>query len=219
VQLRPAIPPKPSKIICPSCHIQKDPNEITCRNCGARSCPNAHLLSPDSRICRQCGWQDRNWKPSPSSGSAESATHAESTHAPILDHDIELENLCPICKTRKTTPPTEPCPTCGYLESTHYEPAGPPADVRGAEPAQREKFIVHQQLPGSHDIKLDYICPRCSTKIDPRDGRCPNCGYIGSMQYEIPQPKAYGTTELQHGTAPPVERIYIKTGINTTASR
>jgi len=96
------------------------------------------------------------------------------------------EDVCPQCKIR-TVFTSGSCPYCGYI----FESTG--QSIKAESPVQPEKqqYVVHQQFPGAHDAKLEYICPRCGAKADPRAGNCSNCGYIGSMSYYMPQQEVH----------------------------
>jgi peroxiredoxin/DNA-directed RNA polymerase subunit M/transcription elongation factor TFIIS len=120
--------------------------------------------------------------------------------------ETEPGSICPNCKI-KADFSSGRCPNCGYIfrksmsfGAHHEQNTSPPAQV--SQPGQ-DHFTVHQQLPGVHDSKLDYSCPRCSSRLDPSSGRCPNCGYMGSMEYEIPSKNIPGVTPSPERTSPP----------------
>ena len=193
MQSRSNLPPRPNIAFCPTCHAAKEPNETICPNCGTRSCPNGHAMSAGSRVCSRCGWVDRNWKPH-MAGPQEVIVHKTSQ-----PQESQPGTVCPNCKAAADFT-TGRCTNCGYIFSTstfygaHHEQHTPP-QPGGVHPStQFEQFTVQQQSPGTHDAKLDYSCPRCSARIDPSSGRCPNCGYMGSMEYEIPSKHIPGVT-------------------------
>ena len=193
MQSRSNLPPRPNIAFCPSCHAPKEPNQTTCPSCGTRSCPNGHAMSAGSRVCSRCGWVDRDWKP-------HMAAHQEViVHTAPQSQESEPGTVCPNCKA-KADFTTGRCSNCGYIFSTstfygaQHEQHTPP-HPGGLHPSvQYEQYTVQQQLPGTHDAKLNYSCPRCSARIDPSSGRCPNCGYMGSMEYEIPSKHIPGVT-------------------------
>ncbi len=121
-------------------------------------------------------------------------THGVEIHKPSGPTDEHVESGCPQCGA-KSDIRSGYCPSCGALFGTgHYgetqqKTTSFPPEAGEPAPIQSEHYVVRQQLPGVRDVKLEYTCPRCTAKIDPKSGICPNCGYIGSMQYEISQPK------------------------------
>ncbi|MFC1905637.1 hypothetical protein ACFLXL_02375, partial [Chloroflexota bacterium] len=181
--------PSPNIVFCPACHTPKRPNEVTCSQCGARSCPNGHII--DSRICRQCSFEDRSWKPQAKTPSL-GATVQKSQGIPEV-----TETVCPRC-TIKTIFTYGRCHNCGFiLESKQYgetkqeatRPSHTPDVQLSQDPSQ---FVVKQQLQGTYDAKLTYICSKCGSKADPRTGQCQTCGYIGPLTYEMPKQQAPG---------------------------
>lgn len=175
--------PGPSISICPRCHSPKDPNQSTCSICGARSCPNGHLLSETERICSKCNWVDRQMKPA-------STLYPSAKPSPKFDA-LSSQVICPVCNNKISAGATQ-CPYCGNLITSEFEQFGaaqtytPPPTTNA--PVRREAIIVHQETIGHHDTKRTYICPNCGNRIDdPTSGRCPYCGALGTMQYDITQ--------------------------------
>lgn len=181
--------PRPNIVFCPNCRKPKNPSEVTCSNCGARSCPNGHNMV--SRICSLCGWEDRNWRPQPRSYSQAFPVQG------LQEVPDARENVCPMCKVR-TVVISGRCINCGYIfETGHYDgmqqaAASSVSPVESAFQSGMQPDVVQQQFPGVHDVRREYFCPRCGAKADPRDGGCQNCGYIGSLKYEIPQQQVPG---------------------------
>ena len=155
---------------CPNCRAQKNPYEIMCSHCGARSCPNGHSLSANSRICAQCGWEDRNWKPAPKV-HASSMVVQKSAMAP----SGKFEQFCAVCKIR-TAFVSGHCSICGNLAEAgqhqfiQQETSASPSQVGSPTGAKNEQYVVRQQSPGTYDAKIEYNCPRCNAKIDPSSG-------------------------------------------------
>ncbi len=171
---------KPNVAFCPVCHTPKSGNELVCSQCGSRACPSGHPMT--SKICRLCGWEDRSWKP-----PSQAKTYNPSVQVPGLQKAPDArEDVCPQCKVR-TVFTSGSCPNCGYI----FETQGT-IDIN-REPqthSEQRQNVVHQQMPITHNTKLEYICPRCRVKADPRTNNCTNCGYIGSMSYSLPQYQA-----------------------------
>lgn len=175
--------PKPNVVFCPACRSPRRPNEVSCSQCGTRSCPNGHPIS--SKICSLCGWEDRTWK-----------ARSYSQAAPIQKAEEvpdAREGICPHCKTR-TVFTTNSCPNCGYILGT-AQPRGMQQEAMSSAPtggsafkSEKQHYVVPQQYPGVHG----YMCPRCGAKADPMAGNCPACGYIGSMEHRIPQQQSSG---------------------------
>ncbi len=188
--------PRPTIAFCPSCRSPKNPNEVTCGKCGARSCPNGHPLV--SKICSSCGWQDRNWRPQAKVPTFD-ATIQRSQGIPEV-----REGICPRCQV-KSVFTLGRCVNCGFMVETG-QTAGTQQDTRPAKPKigairqAPQNYVVQQQYPGAHDSKLAYACPRCGVKADPRAGSCQNCGFIGSMEYAMPQ------QQTSDGFTPPSPR-------------
>jgi thiol-disulfide isomerase/thioredoxin/ribosomal protein L40E len=89
--------------------------------------------------------------------------------------------------------------------------AAPPAESQFSSGAS-QRYVVQQQHPGTHDSKLVYICPRCGARADPRTGSCYNCGYIGSLAYEMPKQQPPG--EMPPPPAP--ARSFVRSQGSTT---
>jgi len=188
--------PRPNIAFCPNCRKPKDPNEVTCSQCGTRSCPNGHTMV--SRICSLCGWEDRGWKPQTRSYSAAATPVQKSQEVPDA-----RESVCPRCKVR-TIITSGRCINCGYIFESGGQYGG--AQQKAASTASQagrdtipgiQHDVVHQQFPGVHDAGKEYVCPRCGAKADPRDGGCNNCGYIGSLEYVIPPQQVTGMPQSQ----------------------
>ncbi len=194
------MPLGPKVAFCPACRAPKQPSEVVCSQCGTRSCPSGHII--DSKICRYCGFEDRTWKPQARGFSLESAVH----HAPGIPE--VKENICPRCKV-KTIVSYGRCHNCGFIlgggqSRGEQQPAPAQAPGTGGHFAPAgQQYAVQQQYPGTHDAKLAYVCPRCGARADPRTGSCQNCGYIGSLTYEIPQQHPPGGTSQGYVTGPP----------------
>ncbi len=149
----------------------------------------------------QCGWTDREWKPSIGEITQHTAIH----RAPE-PFDNEPGSVCPNCKIRADFSSGR-CPNCGYIFRKNV-PYGAHNEQNTSPPAPayqsgHDHFTVQQQTPGVHDSKLVYTCPKCSSSLDPSSGRCPTCGYMGSMEYEIPSKHIPGVTPPPERTAPP----------------
>lgn len=112
--------PKPNISLCPKCHRPKSPNEVSCPNCGVKSCPKGHVIN--SKICTVCGWEDLNFKQTSTAGKASSASYQfdETT-----THRIEYE--CPVCHSSVNHTDVK-CPGCGLLGGWQYK------GVRGKMP-------------------------------------------------------------------------------------
>lgn len=176
--------PRPNVAFCPVCRTPKQPNEVACNQCGTRSCPSGHVI--DSRICRLCGYEDRSWKPQAKAPSLE-ATIQRSQGIPEV-----TERVCPRCNVKSIFTYGH-CHNCGFTLETQQS-GGTQQETGMIAPAADSQFspgvqhyVVQQQFPGTHDAKLAYICPRCGARADPRTGSCYNCGYIGSLAYEMPK--------------------------------
>jgi peroxiredoxin/predicted amidophosphoribosyltransferase len=185
--------PKPSISICPNCQQQKDPNSALCPNCNTRSCANGHILAPSAAVCSKCGWTDHHWKAPPKSyADAPAITY---DHDEITPATAAAGSKCPLCGSR-LDPKSAYCPVCGNLANAEMEFAGeevfaPPApriQTPATPPPRVESYTVTQEVIGHKDTRRNYYCPRCQNKVDdPRPGRCPHCGYVGTMQYDIYQ--------------------------------
>lgn len=181
--------PRPNISFCPSCRTPKRPNEVSCSQCGTRACPNGHAMV--SRICSLCGWEDRSWKTPARVYSAAPAGQM------VQEMPDARENVCPKCKSRAVFTSGR-CPNCGYIpetgqyRGTHQKAMHSPQGSAGTFPPGGEHPVVQQQFSGVYDAKLGYTCPLCGAKADPRDGSCLNCGYIGSLEYKIPQQQSPG---------------------------
>ena len=198
--------PGPNVAFCPTCRTPKRPNEVVCSQCGARSCPNGHVI--DSRICRYCGFEDRTWKP-PTKGPSLEATLQHAQGIPEVK-----ENVCPRCRV-KTIFSYGRCHNCGFIfeagqhGDTHQEVVSPPP-ARGSQFAPgAQQYTVQQQYPGTHDAKRVYTCPRCGDRADPRTGSCQNCGYIGSLTYEMAQHQMPGGSSQGYVTGPPPQQSFV----------
>ena len=181
--------PKPSISICPNCHQQKDPNSALCLNCNTRSCANGHIMSPAQAVCSKCGWTDHHWKaPQKSQVGTPPITydHDEVTHGTATASD----GRCPLCGSR-LDPKSAYCPACGNLVNAEADfsredfntPAPPRMQTPATPPPRVESYTVTQEVIGHKDKRRNYYCPRCKNKIDdPRPGRCPHCGYVGTSR-------------------------------------
>jgi len=156
-------------------------------------------MAGTARICSICNWVDPKARPQ--------STLYSTTKTPGRSGERASASVsCPTCGNRVDAGITQ-CPYCGNLVGSDYgqygaaEPASsynPPP-----EPAQRESVVVFQQSIGTHDKKRTYSCPRCGSRIDnPKSGHCPNCGYVGSMQYDILQRQPQWATPPQNNTPP-----------------
>jgi peroxiredoxin/ribosomal protein L40E len=211
--------PKPSISICPNCQQQKDPNSALCLNCNTRSCANGHILAPNAAVCSKCGWTDHQWKAPPKShaGSTAFTPDAHDTGATMTSNG----SRCQLCGSR-LDPKSAYCPACGNLASTNLEftseevstPPPPRIQTPATPPPRVESYTVTQEVIGHKDKRRNYYCPRCQNKVDdPRSGRCPTCGYVGTMEYDIyqhqpqwasnQQPPYYNPPPSQQG---PVQR-------------
>ncbi len=181
--------PKPNIAFCPNCRTPKSPNEVTCSHCGTRACPSGHPMS--SKICSLCGWEDRSWRPQARSYSPV-APLQRSQEVPDA-----RESVCPKCKVRSVFTSGR-CLNCGYIletgqsGGTQQKAASSVPQSGSTFPPEMQHHVVQQQFPGVHDAKREYVCPRCGAKADPRAGNCQNCGYIGSLEYEIAQQQVPG---------------------------
>jgi peroxiredoxin/ribosomal protein L40E len=182
--------PKPNIAFCPNCRKPKDPNEVACSHCGTRACPNGHIMV--SRICSLCGWEDRGWR---------LQTRSYSPAAPVQkpqEVPDAKESVCPRCKVR-TVFTSGRCPNCGYIFDTgqysekQQKAVGSVSQAGSTFHPEMQHDVVQQQFPGVHDTRREYVCPRCGAKADPRAGGCQNCGYIGSLEYEIPEQQVPGS--------------------------
>ena len=196
--------PRPNVAFCPKCRKPKDPNEVTCSQCGTRACPNGHIMV--SRICSLCGWEDRTWKP-----QTKSYVSSIPVQRPQEVPDAR-ESVCPRCKIR-TVVTSGHCINCGYIfetgqyGGTQQKTASPVSQSGGTFQPGMQHDVVQQQFPGVHDARREYVCPRCGAKADPRDGGCQNCGYIGSLEYEIPQQQVTGSVPPAQSTASPRQQF------------
>lgn len=126
------------KILCPKCLVVVDEDDIgerICPRCGARLCPNAHII--EAKICVQCGWEDPNyylWQKRQRSGTqtSEGGRSAEYLAA-------KSGRICPKCGI-DTEPGTRRCPNCGWLfpSVSSVERAAP----RAAQRAEERKAAV-----------------------------------------------------------------------------
>ncbi len=101
------MPAETEKAVCPVCHGQKSPQRAICAGCGVKSCPNGHLMSQDSNICRQCGWEQPPEKTAKRPPPAE-----ESNDMHGWERKPEFE--CPRCHIKADSHDGR-CPNCGYL--------------------------------------------------------------------------------------------------------
>ncbi len=155
-------------------------------------------MSSNSRICTQCGWEDRAFKP-----QRERPVSAGIPVSPPPQH-AAAAFTCPICHSRSGISHGR-CNNCGNLiESANYGEQTTTA-FDSAPVAGQEQFKVRQQHPGTHDAKLSYACPRCTARLDPSSGRCPNCGYMGSMEYSIPHSQSTFIPPPPKSAPPPTQ--------------
>ncbi len=197
--------PKPNVAFCPNCHKPKDPNEVACSQCGTRACPSGHNMI--SRICSLCGWEDRSWRP-----QARSYSPSVPVQKPKEVPDAK-ESICPRCKVR-TVVTSGRCINCGYIfetgqyGGTQQKATSSVYQSGGIFQPEMQHDVVQQQFAGVHDARREYVCPRCGAKADPRDGGCQNCGYIGSLEYEIPQQQVPGGVPSAQSTASPKQQRF-----------
>ena len=100
--------PENVKVMCPVCHKPKNPDRAICDNCFTKSCASGHLMSQDSNICHQCGWQEPLKKPAQPHTSDNRDTDASDAQ------ETGLFIVCPRCKI-KVDASDGHCPNCGYL--------------------------------------------------------------------------------------------------------
>lgn len=103
-------------VLCPRCRVRvgkDDLGELICPNCGARICPEAHIV--EGKICNQCGWEDPNyyqWQRRQRAGVTASAG------GQLGEHRAEKSGrICPKCGV-DVEPGVRRCPNCGWLFPT-----------------------------------------------------------------------------------------------------
>lgn len=168
-------------------------------------------MSPSAAICSKCGWEDHQWKAT-SKLQAASTPFAEemqdASSAPAA-----TGNRCALCGSR-LDPKSAYCPSCGYLARTEFdlgmeEPvvtSEPRITTPATPPPRVESYTVSQETIGHKDKRRNYYCPRCQNKVeDPRPGKCPHCGFVGTMQYDIyqHQPQWASNQQAPAYAAPP----------------
>jgi hypothetical protein len=176
----------PNIIVCPTCHTPKEPSQLICVVCNTKTCPNGHALSSTERICSECNWLDRNWKPQPINHPA----------TKILEKNMEL-------------PPREKCSRCGatvdpkwskcmYCGSPIDEPEDEPkTEEPREEPVPLPKVEMHtiKQKPAkAKEVAPVNLCPNCGARIEYPGARCTFCG-LGSSSFERQTPKYQQETE------------------------
>ncbi|HJX03803.1 MAG TPA: zinc-ribbon domain-containing protein, partial [Dehalococcoidia bacterium] len=186
------IQPGPSINLCPKCHSHKEPNQSTCSVCNTRACPNGHILGATERICSRCNWVDRQMKPA-------STLYSTAKTGAKAEENLP-QNICPVCHNRISSSASK-CAYCGNLVRPDFDQIEPGSGLKSppasGAPLHAESIIVQQETIGHHDKKRTYLCPNCRNRVDdPSSGKCPYCGYVGTMQYDI-------TRKQPAWTAPP----------------
>jgi peroxiredoxin/DNA-directed RNA polymerase subunit M/transcription elongation factor TFIIS len=145
-------------ILCPKCRVpakKDDLGEILCPKCGARLCPEAHVV--EGRICTRCGWEDPNYSRWREAQKAQAQSSA--AKKPGQSPDSKSQYICPRCGI-DVAPALGRCPGCGWLYGVRqrvtqqpptsatpkptskppdtsqilYKPAHPVADQQGVPP-------------------------------------------------------------------------------------
>ncbi len=141
------LPPGPNVSFCPSCRKPKSPNDVTCSNCGVRSCPKGHIMT--SRICSSCGWKDLGFRQQSRAGLTGSESEATT-------HKIEYE--CGRCGAPVADKYGVRCTAvnCGYMgphrfrrayDKTQLSTVTTPQDVASSTPKSHSIPAQSQQQP------------------------------------------------------------------------
>ena len=94
--------------------------------------------------------------------------------------------MCPVCHGQKS-PDRAICDNCGVKSCANAHVISQDSNIcpqcGWIEPVKKppENHIPDTGTtftPEAHDTALYLLCPRCQTRIESGEGRCPNCGFL-----------------------------------------
>ncbi|MDD5311573.1 MAG: zinc-ribbon domain-containing protein [Dehalococcoidia bacterium] len=158
-------------IICQKCREINEPNATVCQRCGARLCPNCHLVidSPSASVCPHCGKKDLTFRPGRYSASTYIAPGSQGAGG-------FGQSYCPNCGS-KVDPGVKKCPYCGRLGTLVTQT---PVQGYGVmQPAHGETSYTYTSAEAPPPISTQKVCQKCGTPIPPGSSMCPIHGKFG----------------------------------------
>ena len=154
--------------ICERCHSANDYNATVCVSCGARLCPNCHLVidSPNASVCPKCGKKDPTFRPGKYAGSVYVPPTVSATANPSLTY-------CSNCGSR-IEPGVKRCPYCGRLGTIVTQ--APQQGYGTMKPAYGDSHAVAGVEPSTQTQK---VCQKCGMPFPPGSSQCPKHGKYG----------------------------------------
>lgn len=158
--------------ICQRCQTSNELNATVCINCGARLCPNCHLVidSPNASVCPKCGKKDPTFRPGKYSGSTFIPPSVSPTVSPTFSY-------CPNCGS-KIEPGVKKCPYCGRLGALVFQ--SPQQGYGVMKPAQGDTQIHYTSPePEPSATQTQKVCQKCGMPFPPGSSQCPKHGKYG----------------------------------------
>lgn len=154
--------------ICERCHSANDYNATVCVSCGARLCPNCHLVidSPNASVCPKCGKKDPTFRPGKYAGSVYVPPTVSATANPSLTY-------CSNCGSR-IEPGVKRCPYCGRLGTIVTQ--APQQGYGTMKPAYGDYHAAAGVEPSTQTQK---VCQKCGMPFPPGSSQCPKHGKYG----------------------------------------
>jgi len=155
--------------ICQRCQSPNEFNATVCQKCGARLCPNCHLVieSPNASVCPKCGKKDYSFKPGKYSGSTYIPSGVSSTAGPAVTY-------CSNCGS-KIEPGIKKCPYCGRLGGLVTQ--SPQQGYGVMKPAHGDP--QHRYEPPEPVTQTQKVCQKCGMPFPPGSSQCPKHGKYG----------------------------------------
>ncbi|MBM3118602.1 MAG: hypothetical protein FJ006_03475 [Chloroflexi bacterium] len=105
-----------------------------------------------------------------------------------MEDEFKLRYSCPGCGA-KVRIKSGHCPKCGFIgPMKHKDIRLRDTDAYGrtitVDPPTVQGDTRNQKPSKAFSTTSNYTCPRCGTKANKANGRCPNhrsCGYVGPM--------------------------------------
>lgn len=157
--------------ICQRCQSPNDYNATVCQNCGARLCPNCHLVidSPNASVCPKCGKKDMSFRPGKYSGS----TYVPSGVSPSVNASA---TYCSNCGS-KIEPGVKKCPFCGRLGSLVTQ--SPQQGYGVMKPAHGDSLYGYAAPQPEPTTQTQKVCQKCGMPFPPGSSQCPKHGKYG----------------------------------------
>lgn len=154
--------------ICERCHSANDYNATVCVSCGARLCPNCHLVidSPNASVCPKCGKKDPTFRPGKYADSVYVPPTVSATTNPSLTY-------CSNCGSR-IEPGVKRCPYCGRLGTVVTQ--APQQGYGTMKPAYGDYHAAAGVEPSTQTQK---VCQKCGMPFPPGSSQCPKHGKYG----------------------------------------